>query len=405
MLVNISLLNELFRGFSIQRWNDKIRPIEFTEMDKHAHKMIIAYALGKYEEMAGKKVNWINIIKGGIFELFRRIVISDIKSPIFYKIKVGNHAAYTKLNEWVYNKLEAMIENEEIKQDLFNYLNNEDYLDKHSAHLLAAAHRYASYWEFQIIKLSNPPDSYSIKQIERELLNDIHKYLDEFIGLQHLMTKKPIHDFIDLCGQLRFQIRWAQIPRVPKTSVLGHSMTVAVLSYFFALENNACPKRLYNDFYGGLFHDLPEAVTRDIISPVKKSSEEFENFLKELELELAQEEIFPLIEKEWIPEIKYFILDEFENRITVDNEIKFENYSINDINEKYNSEEFNPVDGELIRTADHLAAFLEAWHSSNYGIKSEDMTSAMQTIKQNYANKNLGKTNIKSLYLGFNSNF
>jgi putative hydrolase of HD superfamily len=204
---------------------------------------------------------------------------------------------------------------------------------------------------------------------------------------------------------LRFQLRWAQIPRVPRTSVLGHSMLVAVLSYFFALENNACEKRLYNDFYGGLFHDLPEAVTRDIISPVKKSSEEFENFLKELELQLAQEEIFPLIEKEWIPEIQYFILDEFSNRIIINNEINSENITVNDLNEKYNHQEFNPIDGELIRAADHLSAFLEAWNSSNYGIKSEEYSTAMQQIKANYSNKNLGKTNIKSLYLGFKSNF
>ncbi len=28
---------------SMQRWNDKIRPVDLRELDKQAHKMIIAY--------------------------------------------------------------------------------------------------------------------------------------------------------------------------------------------------------------------------------------------------------------------------------------------------------------------------------------------------------------------------
>ncbi|MGZ7169402.1 MAG: HD domain-containing protein [Halobacteriota archaeon] len=31
-----------------------------------------------------------------------------------------------------------------------------------------------------------------------------------------------------------------------------------------------CYRRRFHNFFGGLFHDLPEALTRDIISPVKR---------------------------------------------------------------------------------------------------------------------------------------
>ena len=80
MLVNSSILDVLFRAFHIQRWNDRVRPMSMIEMDKHAHKMIIAYCLGKYEEMDGNKIDWQEMIRRGIYELMRRIVISDIKS-------------------------------------------------------------------------------------------------------------------------------------------------------------------------------------------------------------------------------------------------------------------------------------------------------------------------------------
>jgi len=111
MTLTALLIKELFKGFTVQRWNDKIRTVELIEMDKHAHKMFVAFILGKYKELDGQNVNWDDIIKGGIFELLRRIVISDIKSPIFYKIRLDYPDTFRKLNEWVYEKIKDKINN------------------------------------------------------------------------------------------------------------------------------------------------------------------------------------------------------------------------------------------------------------------------------------------------------
>ncbi len=372
--------------------------MEITEMDKHAHKMIVAYVLGKYEEKRGHEIDWDRIIKNGIYELLRRIVISDIKSPIYSRI-TRDKEVFRKLNEYVYSVLESKIENEEISNELKEYLftdiDDEDLTDK----CLNAAHIYASYWEFQIIKNSNP-NNYQNTRIEKELLNRIEKYKD-LDGVYRLINRHTISNFVDLFGQLRFQVRWAQTPRIPSTSVLGHTMLVAAISYFFARENKACFKRLYNDFFGGLFHDLAEAVTRDIISPLKKSVTEFDIFLKDIERQLAEEEIFPLLEEEWIEEIKYFTQDEFSNKVFVEGDILKSKITVDIINDNYNSDVFNPYDGELIRGADHLAAFLEAYNSINAGIKSEDLTKAARNIKDSYLSKKLGRVPVKVLYESF----
>ncbi len=397
MLVNFSILNELFRGFHIQRWNDRIRPMDLIEMDKHAHKMIIAYTLAKYEENNGTKIDWQYIIKNGIFELFRRIVISDIKSPIYSEVK-KNQSVFAKLNEFVYQELEPKIERDDIKKELWDFL-FEPIAENLNTRILDAAHIYASYWEFQIIKQSNP-FSYQNTRLDTEILNRLDNYTD-LIGIQKLINKHTIANFIDLCGQLRFQIRWAQIPRMPKTSVLGHTLMVAVISYFFARENDACPQRLYNSFFGGLFHDLPEAVTRDIISPVKRSSREFDDLIKKLEFELAEKEIFPLVEKEWLNELMYFVVDEFNNKIVLDNKISTQKISTDELNSKYNLDIYNPFDGELIRAADHLSAYLEAWNSCSVGIKTEELSNAAQNIKDLYKDKVIGKVALKTLYSNF----
>ena len=71
MRIRKGFILKLFSGANIQRWNDKIRPAELTELDKQAHKMIIAYVLGKYEE-SNSDFNWIDIIEGSIFEYLQR---------------------------------------------------------------------------------------------------------------------------------------------------------------------------------------------------------------------------------------------------------------------------------------------------------------------------------------------
>ncbi len=395
MFVRKKLLDELFRAFHIQRWNDRIRPMDFSEMDKHAHKMIIAYCLGRYEEGRGRTVNWEEIIKCGVFELFRRIVISDIKSPIFRQVKKHSEV-YKKLNEYVFLEMKERIDSPVILGELRDYLTS-DFPDKSPEHtILEAAHIYASFWEFQLIRHANPY-SYQNIRIETELLNDINKFID-LVGIRKLTARHTITNFVDLCGQLRFQLRWAQTPRVPKTSVLGHSMLVASIAYLFTRSIPHCPARIYNNFFGGLFHDLPEAVTRDIISPVKQSSQEFDDLIKNLESELADKEIFPHVEPEWIEEMKYFTHREFGNKIMSGGEPIYDNLDTDKITDKYNSDEFRPYDGALIRAADHLSAFLEAWHSCSSGIKSEDLVISTRKIRREYEGHLIGGIDMDMIF-------
>ncbi|MFX0139536.1 MAG: HD domain-containing protein [Candidatus Hodarchaeota archaeon] len=394
-----SLALRLFDAFTIQRWNDKIRPVELTEMDKHAHKMIIAYCLGKYEEENQKKVNWENIIKGGFYEFLRRIVISNIKSPIYRKIRLNHPKIFSELNSWIYEELKSCLS--ELSNNILNefkeYLKNDDYIERPTKDILKAAHLYASYWEFQIIKQADP-HGYQINDIEREMKNDFEPYLN-LDGMRKIMTKQKISNFIDICGRMRFQIRWSQAPRIPKTSVLGHMFLVACCTYLFSRELKSCSKRLYNNFFGGLFHDLPEAVTVDIISPVKHSVEKMPEIIALIEDELASDEIYPLLEDTWKPEIEYFTKNGKLNKITIDNNTKHP--SSDEMNKKYNKDKFNPFDGELIRIADDFAAFLEAYVTKGLGINSKHLKEGLQDIANQYQGKVVAGLNIGTLYADF----
>ena len=264
-MLNKVFVEFLYEAAHIQRWNDHIRPNGFTELDKQAHKMMILYVLAKYEEQDHQaKLNWRVLIEGGIFEFLHRIVLTDIKPPVFHEL-MRVHGK--KLNSWVYEELRQRIPDLDpvfiAKMQRHFDEPQENYLEKK---LLRAAHYLATQWEFGIIYHFNQ-GIYGVEETKAAIESEIEDHYD-LAGVQKLSLKGKTSKFVDLVGQLRFQKRWAQSPRVPETSVMGHVLIVAALAYFCAVKMQASDERIVNDFLCGLFHDLPEVLTRDIISPI-----------------------------------------------------------------------------------------------------------------------------------------
>lgn len=363
------LIERFYEAASMNRWNDHIRPVELTELDKQAHKMVLAYVIAKFEEKdRGADINWQNLIEGGIFEFLHRTILTDIKPPVFHKMM---EEKAQDLNNHVLNNLEKDFKGlkPSFADNFRKYLLDPEY-SKIEKRILKAAHYMATNWEFRIIYHTSP-FIYGIEETKEAIENQIEDHYD-LIGVQKLSLEKKSFGFIDLCGQLRFQERWAHSPRVPKTSVLGHMYIVAITSYILSLENDACPKRLYNNFFAGLFHDLPEVLTKDIISPVKSSVEGLEDIIKEFEENQMKNRLLPLLPISWRREMKYFTQDEFVNKIRKDG-IIHKDISFKELNHKYNKNEFYPLDGELIKACDKLAAFIEADLSIKHGITSKHL--------------------------------
>jgi putative hydrolase of HD superfamily len=181
--------------------------------------------------------------------------------------------------------------------------------------------------------------------------------------------------------------------------VLGHSLFVAILSYLFSLEIKACKKRCVNNYFTGLFHDLPEVLTRDIISPVKRSVEGLSDLIKGYEKEQMEKEVYGLIPEEWHPEIKMFTEDEFDSVVTVGG--KKGKFSSKEINETYNNDRFNPKDGELVKAADSLAGFIEASVAIRNGSASPDLQYAKLSVKKQYEKVNIANINFGEIYADF----
>lgn len=375
-MLNKKLVLKIFEAFSIERWNDLIRPFDLIEMDKAAEKMVLAYILGKFEENAGRKINWTWMINASFFDLLKKIALCDIKAPVQALIKQEYPSEYMRLNEWVLNQYRNLIDDDELFSQFTIYIGQKagsiplKEEDKLTFHVYQAAHKYSTMRELEMIKPVN--EAARLTKIEQELNRDIQKFLD-LRGLQLLMTKQRPYEFLLKIEQLRFQRRWNQTPRIPNTSVLGHCYFVAISSFLLSRQNqiNICEKRIFNNFFSALFHDLPEAVTRDIISPVKQATDELPSIVKHIEDEIVNKELVPLMEDFYVDELMYFTSDEFENRIIDNGKVK--HVSFEELNEAYNSDEFSPVDGKLVRLCDHGSAFLEADISIKHGITSRHL--------------------------------
>lgn len=394
-MISKGLMELIFSASSIERWNDHPRTNQFTEMDKQAHKAMIAYFIARAEEDRGASVNWQRLIRNGIFSFLHRVLVTDIKPPIFHRL-MADPVQHKQLNSWVYEHIEPLLM--PLKGDLCvqcrEYLSSAQ--DTFEDRILGAAHYIATRWEFGFIYYWSKP-LYGIEKTRAEIMGEIEKYRDLAVVEDILSSPSDtgFNALFSLVGQLQFQKRWAQVQRLPATSVLGHLLMVAVLSWLISIEIGAGERRRRNDFYGGLFHDLPEVLTRDIISPVKRSVRGLDELVKKLERQVMEENFFPLLPQKWRADMLYMVMDEFENRVRPGGKVKL---IPRDLTPEEGRDEMDPVDGRIIEVCDKLSAYIEAKESIRLGIRPVQLEEAAIRLSDSFAGRVVAGYEAKSLF-------
>ena len=391
-MITRSLIELVFSAASMERWNDHPRPAVFTELGKQAHKMIMAWVIARYEsETRAVPVDWTALIEGGIFEFLHRVVLTDIKPPVFHKL-MQNAEQRRKLNSWVADALAFDLDR--LSPDFagrfrdFLLAEEDASLERKS---LRAAHYLATKWEFDFVyHWSNTKSMFGIEQTRGEISRQINEHrdlraVDEILAARDLPDRDMgLWGFLSLVRQLGYQKRWAQTPRIPQTSVLGHLLFVAILSYFVSMEIGACPRRRYNNFFGGLLHDLPEVLTRDIISPVKNSVAGLDELIKQLEKQAMEERILPLLPEAWRDEIRYFTEDEFACKIRPHGSTSPVILQ-HDLSEEQNTDTLDPIDGRVIEACDKLSAYMEASLSIRLGVAPQALADGKRNLYSRFS--------------------
>jgi putative hydrolase of HD superfamily len=149
-------------------------------------------------------------------------------------------------------------------------------------------------------------------------------------------------------------------------------LIVAIFSYLFSCIGGFNAQKTVNNYFTGLFHDLPEVLTRDIINPVKKSVEGLDELIKDYEKSEMDKRIYNLLPENWHSEMRLYTEDEFAD---------------------------TPLrDGKLVKAADDLAAFIEAFLSIKNGIKNENLENAMTNVQAKYMDFKLPGIDFKKIY-------
>jgi putative hydrolase of HD superfamily len=354
--LNAHILYLLFDSANMHRWNDHLRPVDLTEMDKQAHKAAISWVLGKFEEKAGNDVDWRRLIEHQMFSFIQRSVLTDLKPQVFHKI---SQERKDEVNAFVISEFDRLIpdSDEDFRTRFIEYL-GKDYKSREDD-IIRAAHYLATRWEFNLIYDSNR-SQYGIDITREEIDEQIDQHKD-LAGIKEITTERSAtFNFIDLIGQLRFQQRWARTPRIPKTTVLGHSLMVADSIYLHDLDSKASDRQVYNDYYTALFHDLPEVLTKDVITPIKVNVSGLAAVLEDYERDLVEEKIIPLIDSDWHDEFRFMVLDPFTD---------------------VEDGRFGTRNGYDIKTCDNLAAYMEAHISICYGVSSATLRDGEHDIR------------------------
>lgn len=374
--LDADLLYLLFNSANMNRWNDHMRPVDLTELDKQSHKAAIAWILGKFEESAGNRVDWRAIIEHTLFSFIQRSVLTDLKPQVFHRIAAERSR---EVNEFVMSEFDRLVPGSDpgFRRRMATYLDSPK--DTREDAIIRAAHYLATRWEFRLIYDSNR-SLYGIDRTRDEIDREIGHHLD-LIGVREVMTTGDAFNFIDLIGQLRFQQRWARTPRIPKTTVLGHSLLVADMMYLHDLDAGADDWQICNDFYTGLFHDLPEVLTKDVITPIKAHVDGLAALLEDVERDMVDSEIMPLLKEEWRGDFARMVFDPFSD---IDDPV------------------FGRRNGYDLKNCDMMCAFMEAFISRRYGISSSTLKEGEESIRERLLERG-GGIDSKSLLARFDA--
>lgn len=379
--------------------------------------MVIAYLLARYEEhFHNATIDWERLILQFCYEFFERVILTDIKPPVFHKLITRHNKELVK---FTLANLESDLGAYEFFENMGEYLTSSEHIsnevarEPHSGNIngghisrgksleseiLQAAHYYASKWEFDIIYHFNTK-MYDVENIKKIIDKQVEGHY-HLAGMQQIALYEDVRENITMLGQLRFQKRWSQTPRIPETSVLGHTLVVALSAYLLSLDLGACKAMRINHFLCGLFHDLPEVLTRDIISPIKHNVLGLDEYIKQIEREAVEEKILSKVPENIKDDIVYFTQNEFANRYKIE---CFAHYakSSEELFARFNADEYEPICGEFLKACDHLSAYLEAKISIIHGISSRDLVEGAQGILEKRRNEVINGLDIGAVFRDF----
>jgi putative hydrolase of HD superfamily len=146
----------------------------------------------------------------------------------------------------------------------------EDSADSIEKDIFAYAKLVSAYFEAKFQARVYPEIySKSIDQIQSRMR---HPRFEKFTELLDLTQDSGLVKYLLSVRRLESAFRWNRLKRSYPVSVMSHLYLVGVLSFFLFHMEGRSEEEIEEALLRSLLHDVPEAITGDIITPTKKAA-------------------------------------------------------------------------------------------------------------------------------------
>lgn len=304
---SLMAINEVIRRLSkLRRWTNFIAEYKYNELGKQAMDFIVVFLLATAAEEAREKVTWENFPKIAIERAFRKAFVTfDIRESELKKICELGDINPEKIPEYGY---QCIAKN--AGKDFADFV----YVEPESLEytICKAASKVVVYVETLENEMKFNGE-YCEKNREVEEALEEYKMLPGFKEISDCSSST--FNMLRKISKLRNQNRWAAQSCVEECSVLGHLFDTAVIAYTMSLEEKENDEKLATRmFFMGLFHDVVEAWTKDIPSPVKDGISGFREATEVAEEVVIHEEIYGKVPEYMRSALKTVMMEDESNR-------------------------------------------------------------------------------------------
>lgn len=302
----------LTRWLSMKRWNNFPRIEDVSHLDNVWFVMHVALFLAYLEEKEWNKVDRKFLLKRIMFNSLSGLVLSDISSwTRDYILKIDNKV-FDKIEKKAFEYILLDDAPEYIKKDIKNTLNDNSKTLELS--IIAAAKKYAWYMECKV----NEKVFWDIYDVPlNQITLDLEEKRKNLKSLHNLLNNKSYKKYLTHIRRLNHSMRWNQQTRMFPISVMSHLFIITFISYIiWEMENaNGSNYDIEELMLRSIYHDIPEAITWDIITPTKKAVVGFDKVLEQVEIKMMDDYIFSYVEEEYKAKVSRYMLNPFEWKI------------------------------------------------------------------------------------------
>jgi len=299
----------LWRGLSIIRWNNFPRVVDIKHMDNVGFTLHVALYLAYVEEYHfWNSIDKLFLVKKIIFTSLADLILSDINSWTKGYIKKTNSKIFGELYDKAFSYIYDFEWPDFLREDMERTVS--DTTHKIEDNIFFAAKKYVGYFESST-NARVFPEMYEVPM--REIETALHDISLSVPSIKYLLDTPDSQKYLAHIQRLSVAMRWNQYQRNFPISVMSHKVIVAYLSYVIGLywnqqgEENDVEDMLMRAIY----HDVPEVITGDIITPTKKAVPWFVELLEEVETEMVDDYLFSYISPEYKAYIQNYMLEPF----------------------------------------------------------------------------------------------